>query len=116
VKSLGDGVMLFFTEPAAAVRFALRMVEEVPAADLPPAHAGIDAGPVIFQDGDYFGRTVNLAARIATFAGASHVVVSEDVVRVTDDERLTFVDLGPVALKGVTRPLRLHEARRADQA
>ena len=63
VKSLGDGVMLYFVEPASAVRFALEMVDEVPAADLPPAHVGIDAGPVIFQDGDFFGRTVNLAAR-----------------------------------------------------
>jgi hypothetical protein len=37
---------------------------------VPPAHVGIAAGPVVVQGGDYFGRTVNLAARIAARAGA----------------------------------------------
>ena len=65
VKWLGDGVMSYFREPAGAVLAALRMVEELPAAGLPPAHVGVAAGPVVAQGGDYFGRTVNLAARIA---------------------------------------------------
>jgi adenylate cyclase len=112
VKWLGDGVMVFFSEPAAAVHFALEMGEDIPAADLPPAHVGIDAGPVIFQDGDYFGRTVNVAARIAAYAGAGQVVVSEDVLQVTADPDVAFVEIGPVELKGVSRPVRLHEARR----
>jgi len=34
---------------------------------LPPARVGIQAGPVVFQEGDYFGRTVNVAARIAEY-------------------------------------------------
>ena len=33
-----------------------------------PAHVGLHAGPVLFQDGDYFGRTVNVASRIADYA------------------------------------------------
>jgi class 3 adenylate cyclase len=65
VKWLGDGVMVYFREPAGAVLAALGLVEELPAAGLPPAHVGVAAGPVVAQGGDYFGRTVNLAARIA---------------------------------------------------
>ncbi len=114
MKSLGDGVMLYFSDPPSAVRFALDMVNAVPAADLPPAHVGIDAGPVIVQEGDYFGRTVNIASRIAEQASASQVLVSDEVVLVTEDPEVTFVEVGPVSLKGVSRPLRLHEARRAD--
>jgi adenylate cyclase len=111
VKWLGDGVMVYFREPAAAVLFALEMREYIPAADLPPAHAGIHAGPVIFQDGDYFGRTVNIAARIAARASGGQVLVSDDVVQATTDLSVEFVDIGSVELKGLSRPVRLHEAR-----
>lgn len=111
VKWLGDGVMVYFREPAAAVMFALEMREDLPPANLPPAHVGIAAGPVVFQDGDYFGRTVNIAARIAAYATAGQVLVSDDVLRVTTDPGLEFVGIGSVELKGVSRPLRLHEAR-----
>jgi adenylate cyclase len=112
VKWLGDGVMVFFREPGAAVPFALEMLEHIPEAELLPAHVGIDAGPVIFQDGDYFGRTVNLAARIAAYAKGSQVLVSEDARHVTTDPGVEFIDIGSVELKGVSRPVRLHEARR----
>jgi len=50
-KWLGDGVMFYFREPAGAVLAALEMVEEIPAAGLPPAHVGVAAGPVVVQAG-----------------------------------------------------------------
>jgi adenylate cyclase len=111
VKWLGDGVMVYFREPSAAVPFALEMLEQIPEADLPPAHVGIDAGPLIFQDGDYFGRTVNTAARIAAYAKAGQVLVSDDVLQATTDPGVEFLDIGSIELKGVSGPVRLHEAR-----
>ena len=51
---------------------------------LPPAHIGIHAGPVIFQDGDVYGRTVNIASRLASVAQAGQVVVSEEVPQQAD--------------------------------
>jgi adenylate cyclase len=113
VKWLGDGVMFYFREPAAAVLAALEMVEVVGRQGLPPAHVGIHAGPVIFQDGDYFGRTVNLAARIAEYARPGEVLVSQEVVDAAEGGPVTFTEIGPVELKGVPGPLRLHTARRA---
>jgi adenylate cyclase len=62
VKWLGDGVMFYFPDPAPSVMAAVDMVEGVASHELPPAHVGIHAGPVVFQEGDYFGRTVNIAA------------------------------------------------------
>jgi adenylate cyclase len=112
VKWLGDGVMFYFREPAAAVLAALDMVEVVGRQGLPPAHVGIHAGPVIFQDGDYFGRTVNLAARIAEYARPGEVLVSQEVVDAADAAPVSFVEIGPVELKGVPGTLRLHIARR----
>jgi class 3 adenylate cyclase len=113
VKWLGDGVMVHFRDPAGAVLAALQLVPEVPAAGLPPAHIGVAAGPVVVQGGDYFGRTVNLAARIAAYASASRVLVSEPVVQRAPPQGVTFVDLGLVQLEGIARPVRLLEARRA---
>jgi len=84
VRWLGDGGMFHFPEPRAAVLAGLDMVERAPAADLPPAHVGIHTGPVVFQDGDVYGRTVNLAARIAGHARAGQVVVSEATARRSD--------------------------------
>ena len=79
VKWLGDGVMVHFREPAGAVLSALELVAQLPEAGLPPAHVGVAAGPVVVQGGDYFGRTVNLAARIAAHAAAGQVLVSQRV-------------------------------------
>jgi adenylate cyclase len=73
VKWLGDGVMFFFRDPGPGVLAALDMVEGVAAHELPPAHVGIHAGPVVFQQGDYFGRTVNIASRIAEYARPGEV-------------------------------------------
>jgi adenylate cyclase len=113
VKWLGDGVMVWFREPAGAVLAALQMVEEVSQAGLPPAHVGVAAGPVVVQGGDYFGRTVNLAARIAGRADAGQVLVSQRVVESAAPHGVTFVELGELRLKGFARPVRLLEARRA---
>jgi adenylate cyclase len=89
------------------------MVEGVATRALPPAHVGIHAGPVVFQDGDYFGRTVNIAARIAEYARPGEVLVSQDVVVETIGMPVTFTEIGPLALKGVSGTLRLYTARRA---
>jgi adenylate cyclase len=92
---------------------ALRMVEQLPEAGLPPAHVGVAAGPVVAQGGDYFGRTVNLAARIAAHAGAGQVLVSGSVVESAPPPGVAFMEVGEVALKGFARPVRLLEASRA---
>src|SRR4029453_19199038 len=113
VKWLGDGGMVHFPEPAGAVQSALDLVDQLPAAGLPPAHAGVAAGPVVVQGGDYFGRTVNLAARIAAQAGAGQVLVGDSVPGSVSLQDVTFVEAGEVRLKGITHPGRLLEARRA---
>jgi adenylate cyclase len=112
VKWLGDGVMFYFRAPATAVLAAVELVEVVVRQGLPPAHVGIHAGPVVFQDGDYFGRTVNLAARIGEYARPGEVLVSQEVVDAADGGPVTFTEIGPVELKGVSGTLRLHAARR----
>jgi len=111
IKWLGDGVMFYFDEPAGAVVGALEMVDGMVAAGLPPAHVGIDCGPVTFQQGDYFGQTVILSSRIAEFARPNEVLASESVVEASSAAPVDFTEIGPVDLKGVSGAVRLYSAR-----
>lgn len=112
IKWLGDGVMFYFKDPGPGVLAALEMVDEVAGAGLPPAHVGLHAGPVLFQEGDYYGQTVNIASRIAEYARPGEVLVSEEVVAASDGTGASFTDIGPVELKGVSGVMRLHAAHR----
>jgi adenylate cyclase len=112
IKWLGDGVMFFFPDPGPGVRAALEMVDALAAAGLPPAHVGLHTGPVLYQEGDYYGQTVNLSSRIADYARPGEVLVSQAVVDVSNEEGIAFVDVGPVELKGVSGTVHLLRAHR----
>ena len=113
VKWLGDGVMVYFREAGPGVVAALEMVEGVVAAGLPPAHVGMHAGPVLFQEGDYFGQTVNVASRIADYARPGEVLVTREVVEASGEDGVAFTEIGPVELKGIPGPVHLLAARRS---
>ena len=113
IKWLGDGVMFYFREPASGVASALEMLDGLAAAGLPPAHVGLHAGPVIFQEGDYFGATVNVSARIADYARPGEVLVSREVAGASNGAGIVFDEIGPVELKGVSGSVDLLRARRA---
>jgi len=110
IKWLGDGVMFHFPDPGPGVRAALEMVGGLVDAGLPPCHVGLAAGPVLYQEGDYFGQTVNLSARIADYARANEVLVSSAVADASRDDGVRFDDIGPVELKGVSGTVHLLRA------
>jgi class 3 adenylate cyclase len=102
VKLLGDGVLLRFDDLAAAVAAALDLLDALSAADLPTGHAGVAAGYVIERDNDVFGRTVNLASRIADAAPDGRLyLAAEDAATVAGDPRYSAVSVEPVSLHGV---------------
>jgi adenylate cyclase len=110
IKWLGDGVMFYFPEPGPGVRAALAMVDGLAAAGLPPAHVGLHAGPVLYQEGDYYGQTVNLSARIADYARPGEVLVTQAVADASHEEGVGFADIGSVELKGVSGGVHLLRA------
>jgi adenylate cyclase len=70
---------------------------------------------VVFQNGDYFGRTVNIAARISDYARPGEVLVSDQVVADADRlEVVRFAPVGPVSLKGLSAPITLYNVIPAD--
>jgi adenylate cyclase len=112
VKWLGDGVMFHFTDPSRAVLGAIDLVQQTEQAIRVPARMGVHAGTVIAQEGDYFGRTVNIAARIADYARPHDVLVSEETRQVALSDGVEFELIGDVLLKGLSRSVRLHRVLR----
>ena len=77
------------------------------------ARIGINAGAVFVQEGDYFGRTVNVAARIADYARPHEVLVSDEAKTSSGVADVDFEFVGDVPLKGVSKAVRLHRAVRS---
>ncbi|MBW0017407.1 MAG: adenylate/guanylate cyclase domain-containing protein [Mycobacterium sp.] len=116
VKTIGDAVMASFDDPAQAVRAALAMQAQIGST----AHAGEDlvlkvgihAGPsvvVTLNDRlDYFGSTVNMAARLQGQSAGNDVVLSHAVASdPAVQEVLTSLPQRQetVALKGFAEPV-----------
>jgi adenylate cyclase len=116
IKWLGDGVFLRFGDPDDAVSASLDVVESAPSRGLPEAHIGVNAGPMLYDEGDYFGRTVNMAARIASQAGPSEVYVGESVADSVVGDRFQLTGIGAFELKGITEPVRIFRATRTDSS
>lgn len=100
VKSLGDGLLAHSPVVGAAVEGCRKVVELTAAAGLPEIRVGVAAGPVVSRDGDIFGATVNLAARLAEKARAGSILTHAAVVHATTADGVHWTPLGRAALKG----------------
>jgi len=74
VKSLGDGAMVRADDACDAVQLGLDLAR---LEGLPPVRVGVNTGPAVERDGDYFGSTVNLAARLSQAARGGEVLLTE---------------------------------------
>jgi adenylate cyclase len=110
VKLLGDGAMLHLPDAGRGVEAALELVRALSVETEIFAHAGVHAGPVIERDRDLFGRTVNLASRIAEAARPGDVLASQAVVDAVSNSALRFEPVDGAELKGIPGPVRLFRA------
>ena len=117
VKELGDGLLLYFRDPAEAVQAGLDLQRtfeaESESTGMPLwIRVGMHAGAVRERGRDLVGHDVNVAARIVDVAGAGEVLVSDAVRRDAQPRVPTveFVELGPVVMKGIPDPIRLWRA------
>lgn len=111
VKLLGDGVMLRFPSALEAVQAVRGLISAISGAGLPPAHAGIAAGPFVVRDGDVYGQTVNLAARIAGQALAGELLVGGPVATRLEQAGIPILGVRQATLKGIAEPIPLLEIR-----
>lgn len=116
VKRMGDAAMLRCDEPTGAIRFALRLLEDVNSdPELPPVRVGVHSGSAISQEGDWFGRAVNVASRLCHVAAGGEVLVSETTLdRANGLRRVAIGERRLHWLKNVTEPVpaRTAEAER----
>ncbi len=112
VKAIGDALMLRCGDPALAVRLGIEIVRELDAVEgFPPVRVGVHTGPAVHRAGDWYGSTVNVAARLCGAAAGGEVLVSEETLRAAG--RLRGVQLGERRLhwlKNVTDPVAAHTA------
>jgi class 3 adenylate cyclase len=124
VKTIGDAVMASFVDPLDGLRAAVEMVARIDefntkaGGDLLALKVGVHSGAclaVTLNDRlDYFGQTVNIAARIQGLAGPGEIVVSDDVLATAGAARIVeglATEALQVDLRGVAGPVDVHRIR-----
>ena len=115
VKHTGDGIMACFLFAPDAVQCGLQIQRQLAARSSELDHAvrlriGAAAGEPVEQRGDFFGLTVNLAARLCAHAQPEQMLVTADVVELCSGADLNFEGVGELALKGFDRPVPAYAA------
>ena len=115
VKTIGDAVMLRIPQPADAIRLGVRLAAPETSEDGAGAavRVGIHHGPAIARDGDYFGATVNLAARVSSVAaGGEALVTGETAALAPDLDGIYYEARGRHVLRNIREPVELFSALR----
>jgi len=117
VKRTGDGIHAVFTDPIAAIEAAVTMQQGL--ADALQTHGvdlrlrcGMHVGVAEPRDGDWFGTSVNRAARIMSAAYGGQVLLSHAVMELARDRlpaAVSLLDLGSVRLRGLAEPERVYQ-------
>jgi class 3 adenylate cyclase/YHS domain-containing protein len=117
VKAIGDALMIRCEDAGEAIRLGVRIVEEVGGQHgFPIVRVGMHTGPAAERDGDWFGATVNLAARISGIAGGDEVVLSDRTRRAAGSlDGIALPERGRQTLRNVAEPVLLFEAVREGQ-
>ncbi len=107
LKTLGDGVVLRCDEADDGIALGVRIVDELGSMPgFPAVRVGVHTGPAVERHGDWYGRTVNVAARLCSAAGGGEVLVSEQASAAA--KRLPKIELGERRLhwlRNVTEPI-----------
>ena len=114
VKHTGDGIMASFGSGSHAIDAALAIQEAFGADQAVQVRIGLNAGEPVAEDGDLFGATVQLAARVCSRAEPGDVLVTNVVRELAMGKGFLFSEQMPAALKGFEEPVRLFAVRRGE--
>lgn len=114
VRQIGDAVMVHCPSAADAVELGLRLQTELQG--FPPIHAGIHTGPAVQRADDWWGATVNIAARVMAAAKADQLLVTEATTNAAGDtSRLPLEALSVLRLKNISAPVWVYSSSRAER-
>jgi adenylate cyclase len=108
IKTIGDAVMIVGPDASAMIDWAVGFQELHP--DRPLPRIGLHCGPALYRDGDYYGRSVNLAARVGARAAGGEVLCTQPVADAAGPH-LQLEPIGEVKLKGFRDATTLFVAR-----
>lgn len=114
VKHTGDGIMASFTSAANAVRAAMQIRESLSEhnsgdeALLVRVRMGLNAGEAVQEEDDFFGTTVQLAARVCDKAGEGEIFITDNVRALSEGQGIEFETAGKYDMKGVPEPMTLY--------
>ena len=111
LKQIGDELMLIFQDEPSAVMAGLGVMARVAAEpQFPDVRLGAHGGTALYREGDYFGATVNVAARVAAQATRGQFLVTAAIANARlADHGIEFQAIGRRALKNVATPVELYE-------
>src|SRR5215217_8399776 len=114
VKTIGDALMLRIPEPGNAIVLGLRIANDLMLDHGAPAvRVGLHHGPAVENEGDYFGATVNLAARVSALASGGEVLVTGSTAALIPElDGVFYESRGRQALKNVAEPVEIFAALR----
>jgi len=114
VKAIGDAVMVRADDAAQAISLALCIVLDVGGRHFfPTVRVGIHTGPAVERDGDWFGSTVNIVARVSGEAGGDEVLLTEATREPAGSlNGIELRERGRHELKNAVEPLLLYEGLR----
>ena len=112
IKTIGDAVMVRHSDPSQAVLLGLTAAHDVMAGHgFPAVRVGMHHGPAVARESDWFGATVNLAARVAAVAAGGEVLVTDAVRDGAEQlEGVEFESRGEHRMRNVTLPVPLFAA------
>ena len=116
IKTLGDAVMVHARDAAATVELALDLLADYEGdPELPPIHIGLHTGPALRRANDWWGGTVNVAARVAAAASAGQLLLTDATRCAAGDMQETRVlGLGPLRMKNIPSPIEVFAASRTN--
>ncbi len=113
IKTIGDEVMIVGSDPAALTDWAVGFQQLY--SGPPEPRIGVHYGDALYRDGDYYGRDVNIASRIAARSAGGEVLVTRSIVE-RAEPHLEFERIGEVKLRGFSEPTEIFLARQAAEA
>jgi adenylate cyclase len=113
IKTIGDEVMVVGSDATALLDWAVTFQRESTAGRRPYPRIGVHYGETLYRDGDYYGREVNQASRVAARAAGGEVLVTRPVVDQAPPG-LTFERIGEIRLKGFANTTEIFLARAED--
>jgi adenylate cyclase len=114
IKTTGDGALVEFASPLAAVRCAVEIQDHLASGSSPlRLRVGLNLGDVIIgQDGDLHGDGINIAVRLEGIADPGGILISEKVYSEVEGKLdVGFEDRGEQQLKNISRAVRAYSVR-----